>query len=544
MATIVGSAASNVSKSSRSDSTQVTFPAIAGAASGDTAYLFHSCDGSLGSSVPSGWTQIDLDNGTSTDWLVASRVITGDSDYTSLDAGFDPGQGWTSIILLVRGSHTLEAFADDNDGDAIAYVYQITGFNSGDLSVIRGTADDQQVTMTPPTGWTLFANDDGTDGSNLSSAGLAYKVSAGGTEGQLAPGNGDEWSGPSSDGSSSFHMRFSGIDDPDAGGEDALLANDVESASEVTTPSIGQEHSLAANDVEAASEVSVPTLAEVASEVDLLANDVEAASEVSAPTIGQEHALAANDVEAASEVTAPALGQEHALAADDVESASEVTAPVIGQVHALTAVNVEAASEVTAPAIGQEHNLSADDVESASEVTAPALGTDGTDALSADDVEAASEVTVPALGQVHVLAANDIEAPSEVTAPRLVIVGQQEAAPAGNPGLGAVLDTTEADKRQRREEQRKRTSDEERRAAVERAFDQLEPKDAPEVVTEALPRRVKREVAKVALTDLRALDDMSAQLGALMALVDEVWQARLREIEQEDDDEVLLLLIA
>jgi len=218
MATIVGSAASNVSKSSRGIAIQVTFPAITGAASGDTAYLFHACDGGLGSSVPSGWTEIDLDNATSTDWLVASRVITGDSDYTSLDAGFIPGQGWTSIIVLVRGSHTLEAFANDNDGSAIAYVPQITGFSSGDLSVIHGTADDQQVTMTPPTGWTLFQNDDGTDGTNLSSAGLAYKVSAGGTEGQTTPGSGDEWSGPSSDGCASFHIRFSGIDDPDAGG--------------------------------------------------------------------------------------------------------------------------------------------------------------------------------------------------------------------------------------------------------------------------------------------------------------------------------------
>ena len=109
----------------------------------------------------------------------------------------------------------------------------------------------------------------------------------------------------------------------------------------------------------------------------LTANDVESASEVSSPAIGQTHALTADDVEAASEVTSPAVGQVHALTADDVESASEVTEPEIGQVHALLANDVASASEVSAPSLGQVHALTADDVESASEVSSPALDAEG-----------------------------------------------------------------------------------------------------------------------------------------------------------------------
>lgn len=109
-------------------------------------------------------------------------------------------------------------------------------------------------------------------------------------------------------------------------GTDALLANDVESTSEVSTPAIGQVHVL-------------------------LANDVQSTSEVGSPAIHQVHALLANDVQSASEVTTPAIGQVHALLANDVQSASEVTAPALGQVHVLTAVSVEALSEVSSPSL-------------------------------------------------------------------------------------------------------------------------------------------------------------------------------------------------
>lgn len=115
---------------------------------------------------------------------------------------------------------------------------------------------------------------------------------------------------------------------------DDLLANDVESASEVSSPAVGQEHELLADDVQSTSEVSAPALSEI---VDLLANDVETTSEVSAPTLQHIHVLLADDVQSTSEVTAPALVDvpggpgEDTLLADDVESRSVLTRPTLNR---------------------------------------------------------------------------------------------------------------------------------------------------------------------------------------------------------------------
>jgi len=178
-----------------------------------------------------------------------------------------------------------------------------------------------------------------------------------------------------------------------AGGVDDLLAENVESSSEVTSPAIGQVHVLTAD-------------------------DVQSVSEVTSPAIGQKHVLAANDAESASEVSVPSVGQSNVLTANDVESASEVTSPAIGQAHVLAANDAESNSEVSTSAIGQVHVLTADDVESNSEVSVPTL-TEGTNALLAEDVESISEITVPSIGQVHVLLANDVESSSEVSSPTL-----------------------------------------------------------------------------------------------------------------------------
>jgi len=86
-----------------------------------------------------------------------------------------------------------------------------------------------------------------------------------------------------------------------------LLADDVQSTSEVSSPAIGQVHAL-------------------------LANDIQSTSNVSVPTLGQVHVLLANDVESASQVSAPHLaeaGLEDALLADDIESATEVSRPTL-----------------------------------------------------------------------------------------------------------------------------------------------------------------------------------------------------------------------
>jgi len=221
-----------------------------------------------------------------------------------------------------------------------------------------------------------------------------------------------------------------------AGGEDTLLADDVESASELTSPVVGQEHDLLADDVESASEITAPTVgqehglladdvqstteltAPVLSESNiLLADDVESSTELTSPSIGQEHDLTVTSVESASELTSPSVGQEHGLLADDIESASELTNPTLSESHILLADDVESSSEITGPAIGQEHTILADDIESATEVSSPVLSQ--LYVLSATSVESASEVSGPVLAEVHVLIANSLESASEITVPGL-----------------------------------------------------------------------------------------------------------------------------
>ena len=125
-------------------------------------------------------------------------------------------------------------------------------------------------------------------------------------------------------------VSFVEVSTPDGGAPaDNLLAEAIESASEVTAPSIGQTHAITADDIESASEVSVPAVGQIHA---LLANSIESASEVSVPTATSSatDALLAEDIESASEVSNPAVGQTHALLAEDIESASELSVPAVG----------------------------------------------------------------------------------------------------------------------------------------------------------------------------------------------------------------------
>lgn len=84
----------------------------------------------------------------------------------------------------------------------------------------------------------------------------------------------------------------------------------------------------------------------------LTADDIESAAEVSSPVIGQEHGLTAQGLESGSEVSSPTIGQTHALTASDVESAAELSAPTLtalSNVDTLSADSIAAASEVSAP---------------------------------------------------------------------------------------------------------------------------------------------------------------------------------------------------
>jgi hypothetical protein len=304
---------------------------------------------------------------------------TGSQDVAWEWSGGAQGNGGGIGVVFVKGQAATSPIRD-SDGDT----------DSGSVGALTLTTESTDLIIALCSAYQAFTS------FNLNGGATLVNDNATGDVGSdLARIGADSSSTSVSGNSDSTIVAISIIGIEESSGEDELLANDVESASEVTTSAVGQKHVILANDVQSTSEVSVPTLAEAAHV--LLANDVESASEVSAPAAGQKHALLADDVESASEVSGPALGGKHALLADDVESASEVTAPAAGQKHALLADDVESASEVSAPAVAD----------------IPA----GVHVLLADDVESASEVTAPAVGQIHAILAEDVESGSEVTNP-------------------------------------------------------------------------------------------------------------------------------
>lgn len=192
----------------------------------------------------------------------------------------------------------------------------------------------------------------------------------------------------------------------------------------------------------AASFIGVSTPDAGAPSDDLLADDIESASEVTTPAVGQTHALAADDVQSTSELTTPAITQTHALSADDIESDVEFTAPALASdgSHALLADDIESASEVTTPTLAQTHVLLAVDVESVSSVSAPVLSSDlVTHALIADDVQSALEISIPSIGQIHALLANDVESISEISAPSIRESGAGHANMAGRSRMAGLV---------------------------------------------------------------------------------------------------------
>ena len=152
---------------------------------------------------------------------------------------------------------------------------------------------------------------------------------------------------------------------------DALLANDLESASEVSAPSMSSvgENALLADDVESASSVSTPVLdAATASNVIALwrgaiepaesggsGNEIQAwRGAVEPAATDTVDALLADDLESASQVSAPTLDStagEDVLLADDIESASQTSTPAITQTHALLSVSVQSTSSVSVPSL-------------------------------------------------------------------------------------------------------------------------------------------------------------------------------------------------
>lgn len=202
--------------------------------------------------------------------------------------------------------------------------------------------------------------------------------------------------------------------EPLAATGDNLLADDVESAGEVTSPVIGQLQILLADSVQATCENSLPDFTQ---KNILLANNAETNSEVSLPLAAESNVLLADAVQSTSEVTNPVVSQEHTFISVSAEGTSEVSVPLFTQLQTLLADDSESTSELSAPALIQAHILLVTSVQNLSEVTTPVLEETLDDVLLADDVEATSEVTLPAFTQEQVLLATAIEAESNTTLP-------------------------------------------------------------------------------------------------------------------------------
>lgn len=210
----------------------------------------------------------------------------------------------------------------------------------------------------------------------------------------------------------------SNLSTPAIAGEHALLADNLESSSDTTTPAIAGEHALLADDLESEPSVTTPTATEDISSDILTADDLESASQESTPAIGQEHALFADDLESAANVTTPLSAGENTLLADNLQSDPLISnRPLVGQGHTLSANDLNSESSTSTPVIGQGNALLADDLESASSTTTPSLIEDSQNELLADDLESVGNVSSPAIEQVHTLLADDLESERSFSLP-------------------------------------------------------------------------------------------------------------------------------
>ncbi len=408
----------------------MAFPVVEGTATSDEASDVTAHVVTLPGSIVSGETLV---------------VWIGGIKFTSVT--FSPPGGWTELddtYVSKTGAAVLYRIADGTEGGTIT-VTSSSAVKSGSVALrISGAGDTPEIAV-----FGAASNSNSPDPPNLTpswgSADTLWLASGVSSQGKhsATPANYTDiikspvWNSfgqtfvarrelaAASENPGAFTIDWSGdlwvaqtlAIEPGGGADHTLLADDVESASEVSTPGVSQKHVITADDVESASEVSTPSVGQVHA---LLVDDVESATEVSTPTAAHKHVLLADDVESASEVSTPAVAQVHALLGDDVESATEVSTPAVGQLHALLGDDVEAATEVSTPSVTQLHVLLADDVESASEVSTPTAADSGVDhVLLADDVESATEVSTPAVAQVHALLADDVESASEVSTPAL-----------------------------------------------------------------------------------------------------------------------------
>ena len=347
-----------------------------GLAEGDIVYVVGGRDNSDTINTPSGYTPDIVEVSGSARCRTFYKIMGATPDTSVSGLTSNSQCGHTAIAF--RGVDTTTPLDVASQGDfenssnTDLNPPSITTVTDNSMILCGGFHDDDTGSRSSPSGYALGASYSvGSSGSG-GTVNTAYKILASfGSEnpGSFA-GSNDQWA--------AFTAALRPITAND------LLADDVQSTSEVTVPAGGQGQVLLAEDAESASEVTSPALAQ--GQV-LLANDIQSYS-----TVGRSSAftLDALDSEGNIDTLTPSLDDPswvgpvlavfsgvEVLLAEDTESASEVTSPALAQLQVLLAEDTESASEVTSPALAQLQVLLATSVEGASEVSTPALAAIG-----------------------------------------------------------------------------------------------------------------------------------------------------------------------
>lgn len=354
-----------------------------------------------------GQTNLDVSTG------VFLKVIDGTESWPiTCTAGEAGRQSWVSArVTGVNNSAPLDGSGTPYEPNGTGATHDVTGFTTSEDDCLAFTIFGGDGGDTGPHtfsgSWASEVQDSQGSGPGVSISLSSLGIATAGATGT----NTVSFAGSIDDGGAGLQFTFAPAG---ADTEDDLLADDVQSTSEITSPNVGQEHTLAANDVQSLSQVDSPV---VGQEHILLADDTESASEITTPTASESHILLSVSVESNSEISIPLVGQAHVLDANDIQSTSEISNPAISQEHIILAADIESASEVSISAIKQVHIFDAVNIQSLSEVSAPVLTELSGDILLADDVESASEVNNPALIEIYVFSATNAESASEVSIP-------------------------------------------------------------------------------------------------------------------------------
>lgn len=289
--------------------------------------------------APTGWTlRVKQENDdTVADSLTAvyTRVASGDTSDNFGTISWGSLRRWAIIVAEYSGADATTPYEDSaiqapggpleiytTVGTGSATATSANGFYIAGLSIFLQSDD----TYTLATGTVDYSN---SGGVNADAAYGHYNYSSAGSKS-------DTWSWSTADNNTGFiiTLKPSVI---------ALLADDVESASELSAPSVGQEHALLANDVESASDLTAPVLwnGDV-----LYAASVESATEVTSPVLAFEPSVVITWAEYL--VTIPII---KTLNAEDVESATEVSYPIVRVIHSLHPSSISSATTTSSPSM-------------------------------------------------------------------------------------------------------------------------------------------------------------------------------------------------